>query len=79
LGSRFGPVVVRTRTEIPADTPSRLPARLLPPRRHAHDRGGRFVENLETGDFSLAGQHPFFDYFELGQTAAIQPLCDGLD
>jgi hypothetical protein len=41
---------------------------------------GHIVENLTTGDFSWAGNnHPFFDYFELGDSTAMEPLCAALD
>ena len=34
---------------------------------------------LGTGELTWAGNHPFFDYYELGDADAIQPLCDALD
>jgi hypothetical protein len=38
---------------------------------------GRLVDSPE-GILQESGQHPFFDYFVLGDTAALQPLCDAL-
>ncbi len=41
---------------------------------------GRFLENAATGELiSSSGPHPFFNYFALGDAAALQPLCDALD
>ena len=43
------------------------------------DGGSALVEEA-TGDVIHAGgPHPFFDYFALGDAAALQPLCDALD
>ena len=43
------------------------------------DAGSALVEEA-TGDVIHAGgPHPFFDYFALGDAAALQPLCDALD
>jgi hypothetical protein len=40
---------------------------------------GRFVFDEATGNTLVEkGQHPFFDYFALGDTSALQPLCDAL-
>jgi hypothetical protein len=40
---------------------------------------GRFVFSGDGNSvISESGPHPFFDYFELGDTAALQPLCDAL-
>src|SRR6476659_6384637 len=40
---------------------------------------GRFVFDEATGNTLMEkGQHPFFDYFALGETSALQPLCDAL-
>ena len=40
---------------------------------------GRFVFDEATGNTLVEkGQHPFFDYFALGETSALQPLCDAL-
>jgi hypothetical protein len=38
---------------------------------------GRLVDSPQ-GILQESGQHPFFDYFVLGDTAALQPLCDAL-
>jgi hypothetical protein len=38
---------------------------------------GRLVDSPQ-GILHESGQHPFFDYFVLGDTAALQPLCDAL-
>ena len=38
---------------------------------------GRLVDSPQ-GILHESGQHPFFDYFVLGDTAAVQPLCDAL-
>jgi hypothetical protein len=39
---------------------------------------GSFLEG-PTGLVRESGQHAFFEYFELGDTAELQPLCDALD
>jgi len=42
---------------------------------------GRLVvpgEGSTDNTFEEKGQHPFFDYFVFGDTAALQPLCDAL-
>ena len=39
---------------------------------------GSFVES-PTGVLRESGPHAFYEYFELGETAALQPLCDALD
>jgi hypothetical protein len=39
---------------------------------------GSFLEG-PTGLIRESGQHAFFEYFELGDTSALQPLCDALD
>jgi hypothetical protein len=39
---------------------------------------GSFLEG-PTGLIRESGQHAFFEYFELGETAALQPLCEALD
>ena len=36
-----------------------------------------FLEG-QTGLLRESGPHAFFEYFELGDTAALQPLCDAL-
>ena len=38
---------------------------------------GRIVDS-DHGILAERGQHPFFDYFVFGDTAAVQPLCDAL-
>jgi len=38
---------------------------------------GRIVDS-SSGVLAESGQHPFFDYFALGDTSALQPLCDAL-
>ena len=38
---------------------------------------GRLVDSPQ-GILHESGQHPFLDYFVLGDTAALQPLCDAL-
>jgi len=38
---------------------------------------GRLVDS-DHGILAEKGQHPFFDYFVFGDTAALQPLCDAL-
>jgi hypothetical protein len=38
---------------------------------------GRLVDSPQ-GILQESGQHPFLDYFVLGDTAALQPLCDAL-
>jgi hypothetical protein len=41
---------------------------------------GTALQDEATGDVIHAGgPHPFFDYFALGDTQAVQPLCDALD
>ena len=39
---------------------------------------GSFLDS-PTGLIRESGPHAFFEYFELGATAALQPLCDALD
>jgi hypothetical protein len=39
---------------------------------------GSYVESPD-GMLRESGPHAFFEYFELGDTAALQPLCDALD
>jgi len=39
---------------------------------------GSFLDS-PTGLIRESGQHAFFEYFELGDTSALQPLCDALD
>jgi len=39
---------------------------------------GRSVYTAQGDLLRESGQHPFFDYFVYGDTAAAQPLCDAL-
>jgi len=40
---------------------------------------GTMITNTAGDVLSLSGHHPFFDYFALGDTSAVAPLCDALD
>jgi hypothetical protein len=39
---------------------------------------GRIISSGDGTFLSESGPHPFVDYFELGDTAGLQPLCDAL-
>jgi hypothetical protein len=44
----------------------------------AIDTGRLVVDVANDKILAESGQHPFLDYFEHGQTSALQPLCDAL-
>jgi hypothetical protein len=86
------PVLVRFDEPPQMDAPERVLSSLF---EHSEERAGRVTVTSEagarlavdvgsflegpTGLVRESGQHAFFEYFELGDTAELQPLCDALD